>query len=69
MQRDQVHPKAKKGDDLTDPILARMQWHGEKDMVIYSMPPLLLLPFGFQPIYGSVSDPKVKADFEALGVD
>ena len=38
-------------------------------MVIYSMPPLLPLPFGFQPIYGSISDPKVKADFEALGAD
>ena len=69
MKRDQVHPKAKKGENLMDPILARTQWHGEKDMVIYSMPPLLLLPFGFQQIYGSVSDPKVKADFEALGAD
>ena len=52
IKRYQVHPKAKKGDDLTDPILARTQWHGEKDMVIYSLPPLLLLPFGFKPIYG-----------------
>ena len=69
MKRDQVHPKAKKGDDLTYPILARTQWHREKDMVIYSMPTLLLLPFGFQPIYGSISDPKVQEEFEALGVD
>ena len=47
MKRDQVHSKAKKGDDLIDLILARTQWHREKDMVIYSIPPLLLLPFGF----------------------
>ena len=69
MKRDQVHPKAKKGDDITDTILARTQWHEEKDMVIYSLPPLLLSLFGFKPIYGLISDPKVKADFEAMGVD
>ena len=55
MKQKQVHPKSNKGDDLIDPIFARTPWYGEKDMVVHSMPSLLMLPFVFKPIITGIS--------------